>query len=105
MGKTLLKRNNLFTLFIVSIFIKKVKLFNFTDGIGTAARYRILYKRDSFSVMGRGNILPTKGPIGEMLSLTNLLLAEGGGDGGIKGTVDVINASSGMLTKKALVRI
>ena len=48
--------------------------------------------------------MPTKGLVSETLSLISLLPAEAGGDGDIKGTVDVINASSDVLTKRALVR-
>ena len=53
------------------------------DYTRTTARYSILYKRNSFNVTGRKNVLPPKSLIGEALSLTSLLPAEGGRDKGV----------------------
>ena len=47
----------------------------------------------------------TKAFIGEALSFTSLLLAESGKNGSTERTVDVIGASSGALTKRALIKI
>ena len=75
------------------------------DGTGTTAWYGILCKCNGFNITGRENVLPTKGLIGKTLNLTRLFPAKGGRDRGIKGTVDVINASNGALTEKMLVKI
>ena len=55
--------------------------------------------------MGRGDVLPIKGLVGKALSLISLFLTKGSGDGGIKGIVNVVNASSGAFIERVLVRI
>ena len=54
--------------------------------------------------MRREDILPAKGLIYEALSLTNLFLTKGGGNGGTQGTVNIINIFGGLLTEGALVK-
>ena len=75
------------------------------DGIRITARYGILCKCNGFSVIGRGNVLPIKGLVGEILNLINLLFAKSGGDRGTEGTINVVNVLSGAFIKKALVTI
>ena len=50
-------------------------------------------------------MLPTKGLIGEALGLTSLFLTEGGGDGGIQGSINTIGAFSGTLTEEILIKV
>ena len=54
--------------------------------------------------MSRGNVLPTKGLIGEALGLINLFLTKDGRNGGAQGSVNIIGAFSGTLTKGALIK-
>ena len=55
--------------------------------------------------MGRKNILPLKGLISEALSLTSLLLAEGDGDKGAQGTINIIGVFNNTFIKVVLVKI
>ena len=55
--------------------------------------------------MGRKNVLSIKGLIIKALSLTSLLLVKGGRNKCTKETVNVIGASSNMLTERTLVGI
>ena len=55
--------------------------------------------------MRYGNVLPTKDFVYKALSLTNLLLTKGGGNGGTQGSVNIINISSGTFTKETLIKV
>ena len=54
--------------------------------------------------MHRKDILPTKGFIYKALNLTSLFLTKGDRDNGTQGSINIINAFSGTLTKGALVK-
>ena len=70
-----------------------------------SARYSILYKYNGFNIMGRKDILPTKGFVSKVLSFTSLFLTESSRNRSIKRTVDVISISGNAFIKSALVRI
>ena len=54
--------------------------------------------------MHYGDVLPTKGFIYKALSLTNLLLTKGGGDGDTQGSVNTIGTFNGTLTEEVLIK-
>ena len=55
--------------------------------------------------MGRGNVLPTKSFISEVLSLTSLLFTKGGGDRDVQRFINIFNTFNSTFTKETLVKI
>ena len=55
--------------------------------------------------MRRGDVLPAKGLICEALGFTSLFFAEGGGDSGTQGTINIINVFGGLFTKGVLIKV